>query len=542
MARIGKHIASPKTSKGVSGCFVVLCLVAMLVPGIGMLWAPTTTTTENRQLASMPELFTQQGRINADFLADAGAYLEDHFAFRNQMVSANAHLYAALGTSPTNQVVVGTNGWLYYGGTLDDYLGNNQLSERALHNIAHNLLLLQGYVASRDAAFVFAVAPNKNSLYPQYMPWWLVQAHESGNAERLLPYLQEYGVNYVNLYEVFHNQPEVLYCACDTHWNNKGAALAADAMLRSLGKSPLPISKDAWFSRNDFVGDVAEMLYPIGAEPEQQWYVEGYNDKEEQRGSLWSYMPEQPNDVEADFTVTQSEGGQGSLVMFRDSFANATIPFTSTAFAQATYSKLVPYNAARIDEAHADCVIVERAERHLSYLAVHPPVLASPTVAVDLALLDGVGEQTSTTLQVTTDGPYTVLSGVVDTLKPGASRSASAQESDALNNAHLYVALTDASGQVSVYDAFWVSSGLADTAAANDLLADQQTNTGGQVPSSGENGAPVDINSDYGYQVYIRTQSVDLTQARVQVFGLNGQQVFGLKTFDGSELAIREKE
>lgn len=75
-----------------------------------------------------------------EWLSQAGDYFQEHFAFRNELVTGNALLHGRLlETSTADGVIQGKNGWLYYKDSLDDYLGQDLLSDRSLFNIAHML-------------------------------------------------------------------------------------------------------------------------------------------------------------------------------------------------------------------------------------------------------------------------------------------------------------------------------------------------------------------------------------------------------------------
>ena len=70
---------------------------------------------------------------------------------------------------------------------------------------------MQAYCEARGARFVFTIAPNKNSLYPEHMPARYLQSDSLGNYELVAKYLQEYGVNYADLFTFLSEQDEVLY-------------------------------------------------------------------------------------------------------------------------------------------------------------------------------------------------------------------------------------------------------------------------------------------------------------------------------------------
>ena len=93
--------------------YIIAVMGILLIPLIGMPFTSGGESTENRTLASPPSLTTDEGRINTDFLADAGEYFQDHFGFREGLVTANAVIRsAAFSTSASDSGSVGTEGWL----------------------------------------------------------------------------------------------------------------------------------------------------------------------------------------------------------------------------------------------------------------------------------------------------------------------------------------------------------------------------------------------------------------------------------------------
>ena len=70
--------------------FITLCMALCLIPSVGMLFFPTTQTTENRPMAAAPQLITEEGELNKSFFSDFETYFTEHMALRNQMVYADA--------------------------------------------------------------------------------------------------------------------------------------------------------------------------------------------------------------------------------------------------------------------------------------------------------------------------------------------------------------------------------------------------------------------------------------------------------------------
>lgn len=402
--------------------FAVLVFAVLLVPFVGMLWAPTTSTTENRTLAEAPQLFNEDGSFNINILEDAGTYFEDHFAYRNNLVDADANLYAMLfGESVTNQVVLGKEGWLFYAGTINNYQNTDTYTERQANNIAHNLSLLQTYCEAQGSQFVFTIAPNKVSLYSEFMTD-LYPKRNNNSMDILAGYLEKYNVNYLNAFAMLENDKaasnEPLYFLGDSHWNDKTAAKVADSLASAVGLTTLGLADSDFAAVDDYTGDLAKMLYPLSASTETNYYVQGINDgsgkgNEFRSGSNWTYIEGETTEDSTIQTVsTVADASNTSLLMYRDSFANNLVPFMATQYGSATFSKLVPYNALTVAENRPSVVVVERAERHTDYLAQKAFIMPAPEITTALPV--GEAKNLSATCKQSTNGPLLYLEGVIE--------------------------------------------------------------------------------------------------------------------------------
>lgn len=343
------------------------------MPFAGMTFHATNTTSENKKLAELPKLVTEDG-FNLGYMSGLGDYFNDRFAFRNEMVSANAAISSAvLNTSTVDDVIKGENGWLYYSATLDDYRHDNSVSERMLYNMAHNVRLMQDYVESQGRTFVFTIAPNKNSLYGDNMPErYAVTVSELSDAERLVPYLEAEGVNYVDLFELFRQQDEILYYQRDSHWNNKGAVMVYNALLNYAGIEHNSYEDQEPEMVNDYYGDLGRMLYANIARPEQDYKYR----------EVFPYATLNPEaTVEDNIVETINPSATWRLLMYRDSFGNTLLPYMASEFSEGYFSKVVPYPVTSdMESTDADVVIAEKVERHLPTLAQVVPVMEAVVV------------------------------------------------------------------------------------------------------------------------------------------------------------------
>ena len=357
------HNLSSSPRRGTQIVFIALFLVLCLLPSLGMLVFGQSEPSANEVLASRPVIVRKDGSFNRNVLNDFSDYIADRFAFRKQLVNAWSTLNAKIfHTSVEDQVVLGSEGWLYYTPTLDDYMGRG-MSEEELDRAAANLAALQSAAESRGARFVFTIAPNKNSLYGEHMPSHIPSQHELSNAVRLRPYLDKYGVHYVDLFAVFSERSETLYYRGDSHWTDRGAALAADTLLAAMGKQSGYF--DASFTEGEpHRGDLYEMLFPTGAEREQ---TESYSP-----GFSYSIAGD-PRGGNAMKINSSCDGGEGKLLCWRDSFGIALYPYLAESFGEALFLRGENYDMNLIDSTGADTVLLEIVERNLSALASLEP-------------------------------------------------------------------------------------------------------------------------------------------------------------------------
>ena len=350
--------------------FTALILLLCLIPALGMLLpAQEGAAGGNQALSRAPSLRDPEGNWNPGYLSQIQDYAGDNFYLRQEMITAWSALNAkGLRSSITEDVVLGTDGWLYFADTLPDYVGLQPMTDREIFSAARNLRLMAEYCESQGARFLFTLAPNKNSLYPEHMPnLTLPSARKPRDAKRLAEELERQGVDYLDCFALFRGQEETLYFKTDSHWNGKGAALAADAVNRALGRSSGYF--DGPFTREEVhKGDLYDMLYPAG---------EGLEADPVYSGEL-TIEYDVPIRSAENLTIMTHGGGEGSLVMFRDSFGNNLYPYLADSFGAALFSRSMPYRLDLAAQREADYVAAELVERNLRYLIQNVPVMPAP--------------------------------------------------------------------------------------------------------------------------------------------------------------------
>ncbi len=357
--------------------FTILCFAVLVVPSLGMLIAGPSEAGANEIQSEKPFLKTEDG-FNTLFLSQLSDYASDHFFLRQELITAHNSIVSSLfGVSAEEDVILGKDGWLYYSSTLDDYTGRNQMTVRELYSAASNLRLISEYVNSRGAKFLFIIAPNKNSLYPQYMPDFGAVA-KYRNADAVMALLDSFGVAHTDFFKDFASESEILYFKHDSHWNSRGAALGADLINSAFGLDT-DYYGDPFTGSESHTGDLFEMVYPTGRDSE----------KNPVYGGELSPTYENPNHRPDSITINASGNGEGNLLMFRDSFGNLLYPYLADTYKNSRFSRSTVYDLSAMEELSADYVAIELVERNLRYLVDYTPVMPSPLR--DVALPDVIG-------------------------------------------------------------------------------------------------------------------------------------------------------
>lgn len=192
----------------------------------------TATINEKREKAQKP-VFNKEEGISS-YLQNYETYFNDNFGFRENFIKlANTIDVRVFNTSSSSSVILGKNDYLYSAEEADDYNKTNTLSDEQIHTIFTKLSYFQEKLAERGIDFVFTVAPNKSTIYPEFMPYESLNENGESSLDKINNLIGDYSINYINYKKLMLDNKENydLYYKRDTHWNTVGAALASNELL-----------------------------------------------------------------------------------------------------------------------------------------------------------------------------------------------------------------------------------------------------------------------------------------------------------------------
>ena len=226
--------------------------------------------------------------------------------------------------------LIGRFNWLFYAGenALQYYTGENAPSQEELAGYAATVNRLKELCDARGITPVIMIMPNKEQVYPEYMPTSEV-VNSYKRPQQIRDYLNAY-TSVPCIYPLTELQGADLYWRVyykyDTHWNHMGAFIGLQALYKTLGMeltNPLLIGGyEAPVTRNDLVSLGGLSAETYGGETE---YVPQY------RGDIMV----EGLDALADICHTYSTSPNAcKLVMIADSYRELMAPYICKDFSE----------------------------------------------------------------------------------------------------------------------------------------------------------------------------------------------------------------
>lgn len=361
-------------------------LVTLWLPIIAMLLhiKPTYEVPGEKVVLDSSVANTGSLRSRVDYFEN---YFNNNFGFRDIFLHFHAiGLIRFLHTSPNPEVVLGKDDWLFYnseavgdGNTFTDYRGDVPFSDNQLALINQNLSDINKTLLDKGIRFFVTIAPNKNTIYPEYLPYSVGKKGKQTRLDQVIKYLnQNSNVRLIDVRQQLleEKKNQILYYKTDTHWNNYGAFLFTQILLRSMAQSNLYLQSDIAqnYGMNVEVvnakGDINNMLLLT-------------NDFKDMNITLkpkvvvnYTYAPYSYQNTNNHFIATTPNDHLPSIVVFRDSFFTSPIPFFSPHFSKAIYLWTPAIDYGIVAKEKPNIVLYEVAERYLDFLT-YPPITSS---------------------------------------------------------------------------------------------------------------------------------------------------------------------
>lgn len=379
-----------------SGVFVLIIYGFML--GSIICWADKSKLSllENRTFAAFPHLKFDPASIKA-FPAGFDAFFCDRFPLRFQMVAlSNLVKWKALDVSGSEKVLIGKNDWLFYldGGNAE-FLRRENLAPEKLALFVSTFERRREWLAQHNIKYLLVFVPCKCEAYRENVPDKYKPIHDVSMQDQLVEALRKHSrVEVVDLRSDLCAAKKSLgmplYLQTDSHWNQLGAFVAYQALIKPLCKHFPVIRPQSWSDvdlcvANQGGGDLSGML---GLR--QQITDSTVNVKNVHQSWRLSSNPPAPdfNNPTQFFHAFATEVSNAKLpraYFIRDSFTINLQPYLSQHFSRSFYHWNYFRNpdddflADEILQEHPDIVVQEMAENLLARDVMPNPSRVEPT-------------------------------------------------------------------------------------------------------------------------------------------------------------------
>jgi hypothetical protein len=334
---------------------------------------------ENRPQAPRPPL-AWVWEEPARFGPALAAHLRDTAPFRDHLIRADNRLRLALfGESPVAGVIVGRDGWLYYNleQALDDYLNIVPLSEADMAEMVRVQLERRDWLAARGVAYLIVFAPNKERVYPEYLPSGLHPLRPTSRLEQIVPRLRAAGLEVLDLRSSLTAAKAGgrTYMKTDTHWNGYGGLVGASALVAALARQfpamePLDPAAYEVVATDRPGGDLAEMLLlpDIRREPDLAVRPRGASLARPAPPGAYPDPADHPERERAAYETDRKDWPRA--VFFHDSFARALQAPAAERFSRSVFLWTHAFVPAVIEAERPNVVVLEIVERYVYALFV----------------------------------------------------------------------------------------------------------------------------------------------------------------------------
>jgi len=352
---------------------ITIFALSLTAPLVGMLLKldHTQQLRENRTRAKVLELPTDRKSLGK-FPHDFYAYFRDNFGFRDSLTRLNFIIRRPiLQEREFNDVLFGNNGWLFYLGEreMDDSRGITHYDEETLAAWTASLERKRQWLAAKGIRYIFVIAPNKATIYGENLPPYFTKLHDRTGLDELVDYVRIHSS--VEVLDLRHallmaKKQERIYKKTDTHWNEYGAFIAHQEIMKTISRwfpaKPLDTLSDYFIEKraenggdlsvlvggSEFITETGIYLVPKKARLAREIEV---------------------NAGEKSITTWQGDVDLPRALVFRDSFFDGIMPFFSEQFQYVKYFRRhwddsVPI-ASIIKDVQPDVVIEEFMERRL---------------------------------------------------------------------------------------------------------------------------------------------------------------------------------
>ena len=231
-------------NKGCDRLFLIVFFLTMIsVPPLvtGFLPKQEISNHDQRKLAEWPTIRWSENEWRT-FPKKFEAYMNDHIGFRDPLIRIHNFIRVFLfHKSPLQHILLGKDNWMYIRSekSLEDYRGLDPFTNQQMHRWKQVLEARNGWLNSQGIHYLFVVAPDKHTIYPEYMPDYLQKIESKTRLDQLVEYLHQHSFfRIIDLRDALIQAKKtgLVYYRTDSHWNSIGGFICYEAILSRMAR------------------------------------------------------------------------------------------------------------------------------------------------------------------------------------------------------------------------------------------------------------------------------------------------------------------
>ena len=317
---------------------------------------------ENRTFASSPILALPN--IN-EYPKKYEEYFNDYLPFKTELVKLKNLSDIFVFKNVFNRIVfLGKEKWLFH-----KWNNTYSFNEEELETAKNNLIHFRDELKKKDIDFIFMVCPDKQLIYPEYVPNYIKGKLPNNGTEIFIEYLKnnsDIKVVYPKNEFLKYKDKYQLYYKYDAHWNTLGAYIGYTELMKSLNIHVDNIDNvdikdfDGNQSYNLGIYQYNDMAYLLSLSK-----IKYYNDDKTYIISNYITKNYETNYYILDnyFSFnSKSYKSDNNIMIIRDSYAMNIIDYIATGFKQSEFIHIDSFKNENITEYKPDIVVFQLVE------------------------------------------------------------------------------------------------------------------------------------------------------------------------------------
>lgn len=373
MAHAASQFAAQRRMGPANALLALGFVAAIATPGLMTLSGRSNADDvafEFRRPAPAPTLTSDPATWSA-FPKAFESFFGDRYGLRGDLLRLRARMHwFGLQSSPSTMVVRGEGDWIFLtaSGALGNGSGDIPMTDGEIDSWLAFLERRRASLAERGIVYVFAFAPEKSSVYPEYLPWNHARQGVR-RVDQLLAAARARGHDHVlDLTDALVREKgadtgdNFAYYPLGTHWSARGAVAGATAIVERLAELGSPARmppRDRLVTRLEpsAPGDSLDTRLYLQGDLHQSAYEAFYGGDFDARAV--------DSDDSTRSTLWRRPGAPGgSLLVFHDSFGQGLAPLLATAFGKSVW-EWRRFDPARVEELAPNAVVEVFVERVL---------------------------------------------------------------------------------------------------------------------------------------------------------------------------------